>query len=87
MTFWTPPTRLPNPLIVHPYCDECGVLSAGGSGTPVSGTFTGAPLIALWPLYLREPFTVAKSWVLNGATVGTDSWDLGVYQMTDQTTG
>jgi hypothetical protein len=40
-----------------------------------------------YPLLLLEPFTVAKAFVCNGATTGTDSWDVGVYQMTNMSTG
>jgi len=41
----------------------------------------------LYPMLLNDPFTVAKAFWCNGATVGTDSIDIGIYKMTDLSTG
>jgi hypothetical protein len=80
-----PPTYPYPPAIVHPWSYySCGLR---GNGLPVSATLTTAAVGYLWPLRMNEPFVVAKAFWANGATVGTDSIDMGVYQMTDQVTG
>jgi hypothetical protein len=84
---FSPASRYPfnNPLI-SPYHDEMNGLSAIVAGSaPASGTFSAAAVL-LMPITLARPFTVVKAWVLNGVTVGTDSWDIGVYRMTDLAT-
>lgn len=82
------PLWRPNEVVVTPWSDaSCGVGWTALSATPTSGAWTSAGRAYLYPLRLNEPMTVAKAFVLNGATVGTDSWDVGVYQMTDPATG
>lgn len=73
--------------IITPYTEEMLGLSLVNSTPPVSGTWLAASLANLYPIYLPEPFVVSKAFWCNGATVGTDSIDIGVYQMTDMTTG
>lgn len=86
---WTPGAlHRPNDITLTPF----GPASLGGrvqsNAAPSSGSLTSnANFAVLWPIDLVEPFTVAKFFWANGATVGTDSFDLGVYAMTDQSTG
>jgi hypothetical protein len=85
---WTPPPRHRVTLpVITPFHEEMASMARITNGTvPASGNnTTGA--ITFYPIYLTEPFTVAKAFVTNGATVGTDSWDVGAYLCTDQTTG
>jgi len=83
---WTPPNRsLPNPVTVTPYHDEMAGLEIAYASGASSGSFVNTALF--FPLYLREPMVCSKAIIANGSTVGTDSWDLGVYRMTDMTTG
>jgi len=83
---WTPPPRaLPNPVVIHPWSRASLGLGVANISAAASGT--GPTTMNLYPLYLMEPFTVAKAFWCNGATVGTDSIDLGVYAMTDMATG
>lgn len=58
-----------------------GLIYGGGLGAPASGTL-GVAACYFYPIHTLEPYPVAKAFVLNGATVGTDSWDLGVYRLT-----
>lgn len=82
------PLWKPNEIIVTPFSEACAGVNAHSLGTtPASGTYTTAARAYLYPLRLNEPMTVSKAFVLNGASVGTDSWDVGVYQMTDPATG
>ena len=84
---WTPPNRGPVTMpILTPFTAAMGGLSSGGVA-PTSGTCGTAARLGLFPIFLPEPFTVAKAFWCNGATVGTDSWDIGAYRCTDQTTG
>lgn len=81
----SPPPRYPfAPVTIHPWSVfSCGIRIVGA---PVSTTVAAASGL-LCPVRLFEPFVVAKAWWANGATAGTDSIDLGVYEMTDQVTG
>lgn len=76
---------LPAPAVIHQTTD----VSDGhrGVGSPVSAAWGQAGRATLWPLNLPEPYTVTRAWWLNGATAGTDSVDIGIYRMTDQSTG
>lgn len=86
---WSPPNRYrPNDLTLHPWSEQMAPFGVGTTAAPASGTWSpGANTAILAPIYLVEPFVVAKAWWANGATVGTDSIDIGVYQMTDQSAG
>lgn len=83
--FSPPPLVLPNMPVIFPALSpiQSGALPA----LPASGTWVAASRLVLFPLVVYEPFTVAKAFWCNGATVGTDSIDVGVYQMTDLATG
>lgn len=78
--------RIHGPTIT-PFHDEMSPLGQAHQTPPASGTWGTASLANFWPIYLREPFVVAKAFWCNGATVGTDSIDIGVYRMTDPSTG
>lgn len=85
---YAPPPRHPiAPVTITPYSDFAGYQTYGERGVPSSGSITTANQVNLFPLYLLEPFTVAKAFWCNGATVGTDNVFIGVYQMTDLSTG
>lgn len=84
----TPPARGHTPLpVISVFSEWSGFIASAGPGTPSSGTWGTAGSAIFFPLYLPAPFVVSKAWWLNGATVGTDSIDLGVYRMTDPATG
>jgi len=85
---YTPPPRfrLSN-ITIMPTGDEMGGATGGITGAGVSGTWSNANTAVLYPIYLIEPFIVAKAFWANGSTVGTDSIDMGVYLMTDIVTG
>ena len=86
MMFRSPPHhRLPD-ICLTPFCDAMQGAS-NNTVAPASGTWGTANLARFHPLSLVEPFTVAKAFWCNGATVGTNSIDIGVYRMTDMTTG
>lgn len=82
-----PPYFRPNNPVITPFSDQMASMDFGFATAPVSGTWTTAQLARFYPIYLPEPLTVAKAFWCNGATVGTDSIDLGVYRMTDMATG
>jgi hypothetical protein len=83
---WTPPPRHRVTLpVITPLHDEMAALAQMFTSAPTSGTFGNRA--HFWPIYLTDPFTVAKAFWCNGATVGTDTIDIGVYRMTDMTTG
>lgn len=83
-----PPAHRPNDVFVTPW-HECmaGEQGRAGGTAPVSGTWSNTSHAHFRPIYLPEPFVVAKAFWINGATVGTDSIDIGVYRMTNMTTG
>jgi hypothetical protein len=74
------------PVVIHPFLKDWAGDTAGNFSV-ASGSWGVASRAVFLPIRLYRPYTVAKAWVLNGATVGTDSWDIGIYQMTDMTTG
>lgn len=85
--FTPPPRSRPLSVTITPFA-QCAVgLSSTAVQTPASGTWSSANAAVFLPIRLEEAFTVAKAFVLNGATTGTDSWDLGIYKMTDYSTG
>jgi len=86
---WTPPPRhrVAPPIITPWHPEFAGTMASGGAAAPASGTWPAANLALLFPMYLIEAFVVAKAGWTNGATVGTDSLDIGAYEMTDYTTG
>jgi hypothetical protein len=87
MTFSPPPLhRLPD-VTIMPYSDAMGGLGIVTQTTPASGAWVTANRAMFYPIGLLDPFTVLKAFVLSGATVGTDSWDIGAYLMTDMATG
>lgn len=80
------PSWLPNPPTLHPYSPEViGGRNAGNA--PSSAAWGNNGRATLFPLTLHEPYPVTRAWWCNGATVGTDSVDLGIYRMTDFSTG
>jgi hypothetical protein len=87
MSYGAPPRWRVQDLVLTPYSDACSTANGSFLTLPASGTWALASRAIFYPMFLHEPFTVAKAFVVNGATVGTDSWDLGIYQMTDQSTG
>lgn len=84
-----PPIYRGNDVTVTPWSEQsCGLSFGNVVGvTPNSGTYTTAQRTFVYPLRLYQPMVVQKAFVLNGATISTDSWDVGVYRMTDMTTG
>lgn len=74
------PRYRPNDFVITPYHDACGGPHANVS-TPASGAWVSANRATLYPVSLPEPFTVAKAYWCNGATVGTDSIDMGIYMV------
>lgn len=88
MTIWTPPPRhRVADVVVTPFTDAMNALSLPLSAPPISGTWGTISLARLFPLSLLEPYPVAKAFWCNGATVGTNSIDIGAYRMTDPATG
>lgn len=74
-----PSYRRPEPLLTPWSTCAIGDPLAGlASGTLASGT-TGANRAVLVPFQLAHEFTVMKVFWANGATVGTDNVDVGVY--------
>jgi hypothetical protein len=73
-------------IAITPFAD-LDMIGIALNQAPASGTWGTASQARFYPLYLLEPFTVAKAYWCNGATVGTDSIDLGIYRMTDMTIG
>ena len=67
--------------------DPTAALSYATNAAPTSSAVSNANQLQLHPVYLPEPFTVAKAFWCNGGTVGTDSIDVGIYQMTNLSTG
>ena len=88
MSLWTPPDRsLPTLPVITIYSNECLGLSRALAVSITSGTWASANRLSLFPVALPAPVTVSKMHWVNGATVGTDSVDIGLYRMTDMTTG
>ena len=73
-----PLTRFPDPILTPWHDASCGIVLNQMGTAPSSGGFTTANRAYLYPVRLHESMTVAKAFVLNGATVGTDSWDIGL---------
>ncbi len=86
MTYSPPPRHEMAPVVVTPFSDLSIGTSIAAIGAAVSGSSTAGVAI-LVPLYLPEPFTVLKAFWANGSTAGTNSIDIGVYRMTNMTTG
>lgn len=85
---WTPSPRSRVMLpVITPFAFEMGAGNFPFITAPSSGTWGTANAANFYPIYLPEPFVVSKAFWCNGATVGTDSIDIGVYAMTDQSTG
>ncbi len=88
MSMWIPPDRSAYPgVIITPFHDVSVGLSDNFIQAPASSAVGVSSQAIFYPVRCAVPFVVSKAFVLNGATVGTDSWDLGVYRMTDMTTG
>lgn len=85
MSFQPAPHHRLADVVLTPF-GTASVVNAGIATAPSSGTMTASQLL-LMPLLLLDPFTVSKAFWCNGATVGTDSLDVGIYRMTDMTTG
>lgn len=83
------PPRYPLPgVTVGTATVEGGVQGLlGTSNTPASGNIGTANRAVFIPLNLLDPFLVAKAFWCNGTTASTDSVDIGVYNMTDISTG
>jgi hypothetical protein len=86
MTATSPRRCPPNLPVITPFHDVAAPLSAMTVTAPASAATSGASPY-LFPFYLIDPFLVAKAFWCNGATVGVDSIDIGIYQMTDKATG
>lgn len=85
---FSPASRhIPPGPVITPFHDAMNALSGTSAPAPTSGTWGTASLVSFLPLFTLEPFVVAKAFWCNGATVGTDSIDLGLYRMTNFTTG
>lgn len=82
---WTPGPRSPIPsLTLTPMSKETNPVF---QNLPAAAAWFAAGRVIFTPLILAEPFPVAKAFWANGGTVGTDNLDIGVYNMTDLTTG
>jgi hypothetical protein len=81
-----PRHRYPD-AVIHPWSDCMGALSIPTAVLPASGTWGTSSRARLFPVRLEDPYVVAEAYWCNGATVGTDSIDIGVYRMTNTTTG
>lgn len=46
---------------------------------PVSGTYETANKVFFYPFQVNQPFLISRFWWLNGATVGTNNVQVGVY--------
>jgi hypothetical protein len=81
---WSPAPRHRLALpVVHTFGLEMCSLNRGAFTAPSSGTWTTANLALFYPITLLDPFVVSKAYWVNGATVGTNNIDFGVYQMTN----
>jgi hypothetical protein len=79
--------RLPD-VTLTPWSDQAARLGFGNATTPASGAGDGVGYAKFHPIYLTEPYSVAKAFWCNGATIASgDSIDVGIYRMTDQATG
>lgn len=81
-TLWTPPPvdSLPPILCMAgtkdaPFAD---LLHAVGPGAVINATL-GNGLAMMWPLEVKEPYTVTKGWWRNGSTGLTGSLQVGIY--------
>ncbi len=81
-----PRHRFPD-ACVTPFHDVSIGLKMLAVSAAASATWGTGSLALFYPLAMPEPYPVAKAYWLSGATVGTDSVDIGVYRMTDMTTG
>jgi hypothetical protein len=82
-----PRSRLPD-VTLTPFSEAMSPMGQAAIAAPASGAFAAANAqMMLQPIYLTEPYPVAKAFSCSGATVGRDSWDLGVYRMSDPVTG
>jgi len=86
MIYYPAPRGLPNQICIGPY-DRDVCPTALVVKTTASGTWGTANKAYFYPFRLIEPFIVQKAFWLNGTTVGTDSIDIGMYRMTDFSTG
>lgn len=80
MTFAPADVTLDDPVFLHTLSENAVGLSYHGmrAGVPTSGTLT-ANRIHYVPFYLTRPYSLARWFWLNGATVGTDYVQVGVY--------
>jgi hypothetical protein len=86
MIYTPPPRHAVAPVVVTTFSREMAGDLVAHSQAPSSSTIAGG-IARLFPVCLLEPYPVAKLFWCNGSTVGTDSIDVGVYRMTDLTTG
>lgn len=75
-------------VVQRPDAAYAGTMSHNGVGlayhgghwsAPVSGAYTAAARIFYTPFHVAKPYSLARWWWLNGATVGTDYIQNGIY--------
>lgn len=54
-------------------------IAADAAATPISATFPSANRTHYVPLYIPSTCIAYRMWVLNGATVGTNTWAVALY--------
>ncbi len=67
-----------NSLYISTYSKE-GLIGQGGNFSPSSGVWMAAQRALYYPLRITAPGTVYQFFWLNGATVGTDTVQMGLY--------
>lgn len=69
------------PIFISPWSwNSVGPKYRGVSVTaPASGTFAGINNAFYVPCFIHQPYDLQRFWWLNGATVGTDSFQAGLY--------
>lgn len=83
---YTPPEpRMRPPLWVTLYhMQSLGYqLRANGSAAPASGAYDVTNRIHYFPIVLPTPSTLYRTFWLNGATVGTNNFQVGIYNDND----
>ena len=79
--------HFPPEVVITPFGESMGGQTQGMINAPASGTWGVAAGGLFMPMSLLEPYPCAKAFWMNGASIGIDYFDIGVYRMTDPATG
>ena len=78
---YSQPARGEMPPVFLSSFSYCGVYRTGTRTVPASGTWSTTNRIIYVPFYLSRGQTVYRYFWLNGATVGTNNFQVGVYDL------